>query len=58
MSTPHSNPNKLTAAQARYVRKAVVLRRKLMSKARALRFGVSPATIRDYANGRRGRSYL
>jgi hypothetical protein len=58
VSVPHSNPPKLTKAQARYVVKAFALRRKLMSKALGQRFGVSAATIRDYASGRRGRSYL
>lgn len=58
MATPHSNPEVLTAAQARFVRRAVALRRKLATRNLAKRLNVSPSTIRDYASGRRGRRYL
>ena len=50
------NPPKPTPAQARYVRKAVALRRQLTDKNLARRFNCSPETISNYGNGRRGRS--
>lgn len=53
--THQPNPRILTDAQARYVRKAVALRRKLTDKGLARKFGCSPETISNYAHGRRGR---
>lgn len=44
----------LTPAQARYVRKAVQLRKRLTDKMLARRFNCSPETICNYAHGRRG----
>jgi hypothetical protein len=43
---------RLTAAQARFVRKAVMLRAKLTNRAMARKYGVDESTIGNYIAGR------
>jgi DNA-binding transcriptional regulator YiaG len=45
-------PRTLTPAQARYIRRAVALRRQLTDAALATRYGVSEDTVYAYAVGR------
>lgn len=42
---------RLTAAQARFVRKAVLLRAKLTNRAMARKYGVTESTIGNYIAG-------